>query len=248
MEYHKPLNPKEVNVLKLEEEEGEQHRRQNSLRDIILGGQDGLVNALGIILGILAAGGNNHILIATVLAATFAESISMGAVAYTSAISQKSYYESERAREEREIEEVPEIEKEEIRQIYKQKGFEGKLLEEVVKTITRDKKVWVDTMMAEELHLEPVNVKDVVRSSIIVTISTTIGHFLPVIPFFFTGHKLGLILSIIISVISLFIVGVYEAVTLVGTWWKNGLRIVLIGMGAAFIGYFIAKLFNVASG
>lgn len=241
-------SPQEVDVSKLKMQESEEHRRQNSLRDIILGGQDGLVNALGIILGILAAGGNTHILIATVLAATFAESISMGAVAYTSALSQKSYYESEREREIKEIEEVPEIEKEEIRQIYEQKGFRGKVLDEIVETITKDKKIWVDTMMAEELHLEPVNVKDVLRSSVIVTISTTIGHLLPAVPFFFADHRNGLILSIIISILSLFAVGVYEAMTLVGTWWKSGFRLVLIGMGAAFVGYFIAKLFNVAVG
>src|ERR1700722_1865880 len=74
----------------------EKHKKGNSLRDVILGGQDGLVNALGIILGVMAATNDIKILIATVLAATIAESLSMGAVAYTSAISQKDYYESER--------------------------------------------------------------------------------------------------------------------------------------------------------
>src|SRR5947208_1124482 len=89
----------------------ENHNQWNPLRDVILGGQDGLVNALGIILGISAATGDVKILIATVLAATFAESISMGAVAYTSALSQKDYYESERKKALQEIKETPEMEK-----------------------------------------------------------------------------------------------------------------------------------------
>ena len=76
----------------------------NPLRDVILGGQDGLVNALGIILGFLAVSSDIHVMMATVLAATFAESVSMGAVAYTSAMSQKDYYESERRKAQKEIE------------------------------------------------------------------------------------------------------------------------------------------------
>ena len=80
------------------------HKLENPLRDVILGGQDGLVNALGIILGIAAVTSDVRILIATVLAATCAESISMGAVAYTSALAQKDHYESERQKEIKEIE------------------------------------------------------------------------------------------------------------------------------------------------
>src|SRR5216683_2690646 len=104
-----------------EHQKHEKHKKENPLRDVILGGQDGLVNALGIILGVMAATSDVKILIATVLAATIAESLSMGAVAYTSALSQRDYYESEREKELYEIEHVPEMEKEEIRQIYGQK-------------------------------------------------------------------------------------------------------------------------------
>src|SRR5258708_2771748 len=95
--------------------ETENHKKENPLRDVILGGQDGLVNALGIILGVIAATSDVKILIATVLAATCAESLSMGAVAYTSALSQRDFYESEKKKEKVEIEKSPEMEREEIR-------------------------------------------------------------------------------------------------------------------------------------
>src|ERR1700722_8628359 len=108
----------------------EKHKKENPLRDVILGGQDGLVNALGIILGVMAASSDVKILIATVLAATIAESLSMGAVAYTSALSQRDYYESEKKKERYEVEHEPEMEKEEVRRIYEQKGFKGKILEQ----------------------------------------------------------------------------------------------------------------------
>src|SRR5438132_8948119 len=69
-----------------------QHRTKNSLRDVILGGQDGLVNMLGIALGVVAAGGSNHVLVVTGIAAAITESISMGAVAYTSFGSDRDFY------------------------------------------------------------------------------------------------------------------------------------------------------------
>lgn len=220
------------------------HKRENALRDVILGGQDGLVNALGIILGVLVASNDVRVLIATVIAATIAESISMGAVAYTSALAQRDYYLSERELESEEVDKYPEMEKEELRRVYEKKGITGELLEKLVDKISSNKKVWLDVMMAEELQIAPINTKDVLKSSIIVTIATTIGHLIPVIPFFFLDPKTGLIAAIIISTLTLFATGIYQAVTLVGSWWKSGLRMVLIGMGAALLGFIIAKLFH----
>src|SRR5437868_380979 len=113
----------------------ERHRQTNWLRDVILGGQDGLVNILGIILGVIAGGGSKTVLLAAGFAAAITESISMGAVGYTSSVSQRDYYRAERAREGAEIDTVPDAEREEIRQIYASKGFGGDLLERVVDTI-----------------------------------------------------------------------------------------------------------------
>src|SRR5438105_3882194 len=84
----------------------EPHVRSNSLRDLILGGQYGLVNMLGIILGMMAAGGSTHVLIATGLAAAFTESISMGAVTYTSFGTERDAYRAEQDREREEVETV----------------------------------------------------------------------------------------------------------------------------------------------
>ena len=225
----------------------EKHKKSNPLRDVILGGQDGLVNALGIILGISAASSDVHILIATVIAASIAESLSMGAVAYTSAMSQKDYYDSERATENYEIETYPEMEKEEVRRIYEAKGIHGVALEDVVTAITSDKKIWLDTMMAEELKIEPINTHAVLKSSVIVTIATAIGHVIPLLPFFFIAHQSGIIASLIISGITLFAVGAYQAFSLVGSWWKSGIRMVIIGLGAAVAGYAIARIFHAAN-
>src|SRR2546428_6342960 len=93
----------------------EQHRQTNWLRDVILGGQDGLVNILGIILGVIAGGGSTTVLLATGFAAAITESISMGAVGYTSSVSQRDYYQAERAREVAEIDTMPEAGRQGVR-------------------------------------------------------------------------------------------------------------------------------------
>src|SRR5438445_4144452 len=108
----------------------EPHRVGSWLRDIILGGQDGLVNVLGIVLGATAAGADTRIVIASALAATFAESLSMGAVAYTSRLA--DHYLSELRRELSEIRECPEEERQEVREIYRAMGFDGPLLDAIV--------------------------------------------------------------------------------------------------------------------
>jgi predicted membrane protein (TIGR00267 family) len=215
---------------------------------VILGGQDGLVNMLGIALGVVAASGSTHILIAAGLAAAITESISMGAVAYTSFGSDRDFYLAARAREQSEIDSDPDSEREEIREIYAGKGFEGQLLEDVVSTITSNRETWVSTMMDEELHLQPVAQKSLVQSAVIVTVATLIGHLIPIIPFMVLARTTAVFVAIALSAVALFAVGVYSAKTLVGDWRRSGLQMVVIGLGAAALGFLIARLFHTVGG
>jgi VIT1/CCC1 family predicted Fe2+/Mn2+ transporter len=224
----------------------ETHRRANWLRDVILGGQDGLVNILGIILGVIAGGGSNTVLLAAGFAAAITESISMGAVGYTSAMSERDYYDAERAREAGEVDSMPDQEREEVREIYRAKGFSGELLDRVVETITADRETWVATMMSEELHLQAVSTRDFLRTAVVITIATLIGHLIPLVPFLVIPREPALVLAIVLSGITLFGVGVYSAVTLVGDWRTSGLKMLVIGLGAAGVGFVVGRLFNAA--
>jgi predicted membrane protein (TIGR00267 family) len=225
---------------------GEGHRQGNWLRDVILGGQDGLVNILGIILGVIAGGGSETVLLATGFAAAITESISMGAVGYTSSISERDYYEAERAREAAEIATMPDAERQEIRDIYASKGFTGEMLVGVVETITANRETWLGTMMDEELHLQPVQSRDILRTAVVITIATLIGHLIPLLPFVVLPRTEALVLAIVASALALFGVGVYSALTLVGDWRKSGLRMVAIGLGAAAVGFLVGRVFNSA--
>lgn len=222
----------------------EKHSGINWLRDIILGGQDGLVNVLGIVLGVTAATSDNRLIIIASLAAAFAEAVSMGAVAYTSTLADKNYYEKERQRESSEVDNVPDIEREEIRKIYQDKGFDGDLLDKVVAQLTKKKDVWVNTMMEEELGLKDVDTSAIIKSSLLVALTALMGAFIPILPYFFTQGYPAMVISLVISSLALFAIGAYQAKTYVGIWWKKGLQMVVIGMGAAIAGYFIGKLFG----
>ena len=224
----------------------EGHRQNNWLRDVILGGQDGLVNILGIILGVIAGGGSDTVLLAAGFAAAITESISMAAVGYTSSVSERDYYEAERARETAEIGAMPEAERQEIGDIYAAKGFTGDLLDSVVDTITANRETWLATMMDEELHLQPVQTSDIVRSSFLIFVATLVGHLIPLVPFVWLSRTPALVVAILLSALVLFGVGVYSAVTLAGDWWKSGPRMLVIGLGAAGIGFLIGHLFHAA--
>ena len=157
----------------------------SNLKDIILGGQDGLVNVLGVILGVAVATYETKIIIIAGLAAAFAESISMAAVAYTSTKTALSYYLSQLKKEEQEIKDIPKLERKEIYEIYYKKGFRGKLLDQIVNKITSNKKIWLETMMIEELGMLPQEYSNPSKSAFIVGISAIIGSLIPLLPFFF---------------------------------------------------------------
>jgi len=222
----------------------EPHKKGNKLSDMILGGQDGLVSILGLLLGLAAATKSSRIIIAGGLATIFAETLSMAAVAYTSKMADRDHYAAEREREVKEVKEVPEVERQEIVDIYAAKGFSGKLLEDIVHHITSDHELWIDTMMREELNLLPVVKHDVYVYTGIVGVATLSGAILPLIPFFFLHVHPALIFALILSIVVLAGIGVYKANMTLGKPLKSALQMVVIGMGAAIAGYFIGLAFK----
>ena len=224
----------------------EQHLKSFNLPEIILGGQDGLVNVLGVILGVAAATVDTRVVIVAGLAAAFAESVSMAAVAYTSKLAEADYYQSEYEREKWEIENFPDGEREEIRVLYKSYGFKGKILEEIVKKITSDRNIWLKVMMEQELKLEPVSRKEALPKALLVGVSAIIGSFVPLVSFFFFPVNQAMVLSLIISSFALFFVGYYKAKKTLGRdFIKQGLEMMFIGMISALVGYLVGKIFKV---
>lgn len=228
-----------------EHERDPHHRGGTRLSDLILGGQDGLVNVLGVLLGVAAATTEARIVIVAGLATAFSESVSMAAVAYTSTRAQRDLFRSEQARERRHIAAAPTLEREEVRDIYARKGFRGELLERVVATITRDPEVWVAVMMAEEHGMAAVPAGHDRRAAVVVGLAAFAGSILPCAPFFFLPVRVGMWVSAIVAAVALFAMGVYKGRVTTGRPARSGLEIALIGMVSALVGYAVGVALRV---
>ena len=221
------------------------HHRASSLSDFILGAKDGLVNVLGVILGIAAATNDARIVLVAGLATTFAESISMGAVAYTTTLADADHYQSELEREYRHIQEIPNLEIQEIRDIYKNKGFGGDLLERIVNTVTANKDVWVAVMMAEEHQLAPIDRKQAIRAAWIVGLSAIIGSLVPLAPFMFLSVATSMWASVVITALVLFAIGAYKARVTIGKPMRSGIEMAAIGTISALAGYLVGIILKI---
>ncbi len=221
------------------------HRRTSSLSDFILGAQDGLVNVLGVILGIAAATNDARIVLVAGLATTFAESISMGAVAFTTTLADADHYQSELEREYRHVQEAPNLETQEIREIYEIKGFKGKLLDRIVETVTANTDVWVAVMMAEEHQLAPVDRKQAFRAAWIVGLSAIIGSLVPLAPFMFLSIATSMWASVVVTALVLFAIGAYKARVTIGKPMRSGIEMAAIGTISALAGYLVGFLLKV---
>ena len=200
---------------------------------------------LGVILGIAAATNDARIVLVAGLATTFAESISMGAVAFTTTLADADHYQSELEREYRHIQEAPNLETQEIREIYESKGFKGKLLEHIVETVTANQDVWVAVMMAEEHQLAPIDRKQAIRAAFVVGISAVLGSLVPLLPFMFLPVAASMWASVLVTALVLFGIGAYKARVTVGKPMRSGMEMAAIGTVSALAGYLVGVILKV---
>ncbi|MFH0971731.1 MAG: VIT1/CCC1 transporter family protein [Candidatus Micrarchaeota archaeon] len=233
-----------------------QRKKRSLISSVILGGQDGIVNVLGVLLAVAFATNNPIVVIIAGVAAAATESISMLAVAYTSARAEEDYYKGEEEREAHEIDEIPEIEREEVRRIYYEKGFRGEQLESIVRTITSNKDTWTEVMMREELEMEKVDLGFAKKKSLIVGLSVISGSIFPLIPFILALPQLGSILPVVeaaylaaaSSISALFLAGFFKAKLTTGTPWKSGLEMASVGAGACALSYAVGVIMRATFG
>lgn len=223
-------------------EEVDPHVRGRWLSDLILGTQDGLVNTLGVVLGVAAASDSTKITFAAGLAAAIAEAVSMAAVAFTSSAARGELYRAERDRELRHIEETPLVEREEIRRLYEKKGFRGPLLERVVDTICERPDVWVEVMMAEEHGLAAVDRGASLRAGVIVGVSALVGAVLPVLPFLWLGRTAAAVVSLMVGGGGLFLLGAVQGRVTSRSSGRTGGKLMAIGLVSAVVGWVVGAL------
>jgi vacuolar iron transporter family protein len=211
--------------------------------DAIYGINDGLGAVFGIVSGMAGYTGGSEVVLAAGLAGTLASALSMGAGAYLSSKSQREVYESEVAREKAEIEEDPHEEMLELELFYQLKGFSAEESRSMAERLQKEPKQFLRTLVHEELGLNEETFPNPWRSTVSASLSTALGGFIPIIPFFFTVGMPAVIASFIISTVAHFVVGASKALVTMRPWWATGLEMTAVGILEAAITYGLGLAF-----
>jgi VIT1/CCC1 family predicted Fe2+/Mn2+ transporter len=217
-------------------------KESNYIRDLVFGFGDGVNTSLGIIAGVGGAIIAADIVILAALIGMFTGAKAMAVQNYLAVKSQRQILESEIKRERFEIENTPEKERQEIELIYKSKGFEGADLKRVVDKITSNKEVWLKTMLTEELGLNLEILGNPLKGALVMFGSFLLGGILPILPYFVVKFGLmssstAIIIAILISITSSFIVGAIKAHIAQMSIIKGGIEMAALGTGIALVGY-----------
>jgi VIT1/CCC1 family predicted Fe2+/Mn2+ transporter len=159
-------------------------------------------------------------------------------------LARRDHYLAERQRELEEMQTMPDLERQEVRQILERWDFHGAELDEILEKIVSKPKAWLEIMMAHELNLAPVDPGQARKSAVLVGIAAILGSLVPLIPFVVIGANLilGVIVSLSVSTLTLFGIGWWKARTTIGRPTRSGLQMALIGIASALAGFGIAYL------
>jgi len=222
------------------------HGRGGSwVADAIYGVNDGLGAVFGIVSGVAGATNNQqHIVLISGLAGMMASSLSMGAGAYLAVKSEREVYEAEIAREKAEVEENPEEEIEEMSLFYQLQGFSPEESQRMAKRLAEQPEQLVQAMAQSELGLSQQHFGKPWTSAFSAALSTAIGAFIPIIPFFFMTGVAAVIAAFAISIIAHFAVGAVKSLITIRSWWASGLEMTMVGVIEAVVTYGLGLAFG----
>ena len=212
--------------------------RPNYLRDWVYGGIDGAVTTFAIVAGVVGAALSANIVIILGVANLVADGLSMAAGNYSATKTEIDQLEHTRAMERRHIDANPEGEREEVRQIFAAKGFEGEMLERAVEAITADRERWIATMITEEFGLSE-NVRNPKRAALMTFAAFVACGAVPLVPFLLLPGSTAIWAALIMTVAVFFAIGSMKSRWSLARWWVSGLETAVIGCGAAAAAYAI---------
>lgn len=218
---------------------------QSYLRDFIYGAIDGSVTTFAVVTGAYGAKLSNSIMIVLGVANLLADGFSMAMSNYLGTKASRQELETARREEEEHIRHVPEGEVEEIRQIYKNKGFEGETLKGIVEVITKDRDLWIDTMLKEELGMNPV-LAHPVRAAWATFVAFVLSGAIPLIPFvvFYStevSQATLFLFSLVLTGMTFFGIGAMKSRYVKEKWFGAGLETLVVGGGAALLAFVVGR-------
>ena len=220
--------------------------RSGTLRAIIFGVSDGLVSNLALVMGVAGASGQGSLILLTGIAGLLAGAFSMAAGEYVSMQSQRELFERQIALERAELEAMPDEEQRELAAIYMAKGFPRREAEEVAARLFEDPDRALDTLVREELGLDPDELGSPWGAALGSFAAFAVGAVIPVIPYVFLGGTAAFALSLALSLVALFLVGAGVSMLTGRGLLFSGFRQLGIGAAAAAVTYAVGTLIGVS--
>jgi vacuolar iron transporter family protein len=212
------------------------------VRDVVIGMSDGLTVPFALAAGISGAVDNSRLVVVAGLAEIAAGSIAMGLGGYLAARSDAEHYESERVREEREVEQVPDEEAREVVKVFTDYGLTREEAAPVVEAMTKKPKQWVDFMMRFELGLEEPEPKRAVQSAATIAGSYIAGGFIPLSPYMLIHNsRQALVWSAVVTLLALGVFGFIKGRFTGSRPGRSAAQTIVIGGLAAAAAFLIAK-------
>lgn len=218
---------------------------QEYLREFVYGGIDGAVTTFAVVAGGYGANLEPGILIILGFANLLADGFSMSVGAYLSAKSERDNYDKHEKIEYWEIENLPETEREEIEEIYREKGFKGELLNQIVDHICSDKDLWVSEMMKDELGMMK-DTKSPFKIGLATLISFIMVGFIPLLiylwDFFFPSEINTFLWTSILTGIAFLIVGWLKGIVNQTSTLRSIIETVGLGLLAAIVAFYVGDI------
>jgi vacuolar iron transporter family protein len=214
--------------------------KHNYVRDWIYGGIDGAVTTFAVVSGVAGAELSPLIVLILGFANLVADGFSMAASNFLGTRAELEDYVRLKEIEYRHIRVHPEGEREEVRQIYRDKGFEGEELEKAVELITSDKDRWVQTMLTEEYGL-PTEIRSAWRAALSTFTAFVVCGIVPLVPYLF-GMKNSFYVSSALTGVTFFIIGSVKSRWSTASWLRSGLETFFVGALAAILAYAVGVL------
>jgi len=216
--------------------------RVSYIRDWVYGGIDGTVTTFAVVAGVVGADLSTKALLILGAANLFADGFSMAAANFSGTKAEIEEYEVVRRMEERHVEFAPDGEREEIRQIFRAKGFEGEALESAVNVITDKRERWIETMMTEEHGLPPIS-RSPGRAALTTFLAFLACGSIPLIPFVL-GLPATVEASTLMTGLTFFSIGSMRSRWSPAPWWRAGLETFAIGIAAAAMAYAVGLILS----
>jgi len=211
------------------------------LRSVVYGFNDGLTANFGLVAGVLGADVAPHIVIISGVAGALADALSMGSSGYLAAKSELEVHAHQIEIERQEMKLMPDLEEEELAVIYEAKGLTAERARETARAIMLEPRKALDTMVREELHIQPAHLAPL-RDGLVTGTATAIGAFIPILPFLLMDHWPAVWTSLVLSMAAHFAIGAARTLFTGRGLWSSGRDMFIVGFGVAAAGYVIGEL------